>query len=53
MREWLAHWIVQDFYDPVWPNIAASAVCTIIVWLKLHSIHKHLKGKSDKQHDDV
>lgn len=46
MNAWFMHWVVNDFYTPVWPNIAASAVVGTILWFKLHAIHKHLRGKS-------
>lgn len=34
------HLLVDDFWTPVWPNLAASAVLGGPVWLKLHAIHK-------------
>jgi len=37
---WLYHWAWQDFYVPVWPNIAASAVLGPLIWLKLRAIQK-------------
>lgn len=43
MNEWFIHWIIHDFYNPVWPNVAASALVGSILWVKLHAIHKHLK----------
>jgi hypothetical protein len=43
MNAWFHHWIVVDFYDPVWPNIAASIVCA--VWavrrVKIHLNRHH------------
>jgi hypothetical protein len=38
------HYLIQDFYDPVWPNLAASAVCTAILWLKMHAVHKQVRA---------
>jgi hypothetical protein len=40
VTHWLYHWVYLDFYIPVWPNIAASAVLGPVVWMKLHAIHK-------------
>ena len=40
MTHWLYHWIVQDFYVPVWPNLVAEAVVTAFLWSKLHAMHK-------------
>lgn len=41
------HWLIQDFYDPVWPNIAASMVVGIWVVsrVKLH-LKRHKKWLS-------
>lgn len=46
MKDWFLHWIIRDAYDPVWPNIVASAIVGSVLWIKLHAIHRHLKGKS-------
>ena len=40
MSAWFHHWIVVDFYDPVWPNIAASILCA--VWA-VRRVKIHLK----------
>ena len=37
---WFHHWVIVDFYDPVWPNIAASILCA--VWA-VRRIKIHLK----------
>lgn len=34
------HYLVADFYDPVWPNIAASLVCLVAVFAKLRTLEK-------------
>jgi hypothetical protein len=60
VNAWFHHWIIVDFYDPVWPNIAASILCA--VWavrrIKIHLRRHHqlmvhhfspLHGK----HDDL
>ena len=36
----------------IWPNLAASGICTLIVWVKLHAIHRHLKRHHDS-HDNL
>jgi len=59
---WARHWLWNDFYVPVWPNIAASAILGI--WAlrrfirieklhrqhheKLDAIHKALQDKEEK-----
>jgi hypothetical protein len=40
VSHWFYHWAVQDFYNPVWPNIVASLIATGAIWAKLHAIHK-------------
>lgn len=45
MKEWFIHWIIQDLYTPVWPNVVASGLVGTMLWLKLHAIHKHVKRK--------
>ena len=40
MSGWFHHWVIVDFYDPVWPNIAASILCA--VWA-VRRIKIHLK----------
>jgi hypothetical protein len=37
---WFHHWIIADFYDPIWPNIAASILCA--VWA-VRRVKIHLK----------
>lgn len=43
MSGWFHHWIIIDFYDPIWPNIAASILCA--VWavrrIKIHLRRHH------------
>ena len=47
MLEFLHHWVWNDLWTPVWPNLAASAVTTIplLLW---H--HVHTTRKLDRQH---
>ncbi len=40
MRAWFHHWIIVDFYDPIWPNIAAPILCA--VWA-VRRVKIHLK----------
>jgi hypothetical protein len=43
MGAWFHRWIVVDFYDPVWPNIAAAGVCAAftISRVKTHMRNHH------------
>jgi hypothetical protein len=40
---WFHRWVIVDFYDPVWPNIAASILCA--AWavrrIKIHLRRHH------------
>jgi hypothetical protein len=29
-------WVNLEFWGPVWPNLVASAICSVLVWAKLH-----------------
>jgi hypothetical protein len=29
-------WLNRDLWSPIWPNLAASAICAFGVWAKLH-----------------
>ncbi len=40
MGDWLYHWVWADFWTPVWPNLAASFVLYIAVYLKMRSLAK-------------
>lgn len=40
MGLWLHRWILVDFWDPVWPNLAASFLVFIFVYLKVRSAKK-------------
>lgn len=59
MSGWLFHYVVQDFYYPVWPNIAASAV--LAVWAlrkfvrleKLHHKHHETHMRKLQEIDDA
>ena len=31
------HWVNVEFWQPIWPNLAASAICTAAVYLKLRA----------------
>lgn len=31
------HYLIVDFYDPVWPNLAASVVVGVAVWFRLRA----------------
>ena len=42
------HYLVQDFYNPVWPNLAASAVCTTLVVLRLRAHEKLHKARHEE-----
>lgn len=35
-----AHYVITDFYDPVWPNIAASAVLFVAMLAKFRALEK-------------
>lgn len=37
---WFTHYIVNDFYSPVWPNLAASAITATVA---VKRIRTHLK----------
>ena len=56
----LYHYLILDFYDPVWPNIAASAVLTVIVVGKLRAMeklrklhHREAMQQAQEHHDSV
>ena len=40
MGGWTYHWLYLDFWCPLWPNIAASAVVYAFVVVKLHAMQK-------------
>jgi hypothetical protein len=37
---WVNHWVYQDFYSPVWPNIVASILVAAWVTFKLRAHRK-------------
>jgi hypothetical protein len=51
LGHWIYHWVWLDFYVPVWPNIAASAVLGTAVFMKLHAMHKLHKRHFDWHKD--
>ncbi len=38
MGHWIYHWLYQDFWVPVWPNLAASLLVWAFMWWKLHAM---------------
>lgn len=38
---WFTHYVIDDFYSPVWPNLAASGICAIMA---VKRIKTHLKA---------
>lgn len=55
MNHLLYHWLVQDLYVPVWPNLVAETVVTAFIWSKLHAMHKlhrkHFEWHQGKEGD--
>lgn len=49
MNAWFHRWIVVDFYDPVWPNIAASIMCAVwaVSRIKVHLKNHHETVKAE------
>jgi len=50
---WLYHWIYLDAWVPIWPNLAASLVVYIFVYLKMRSlakVHEELKTLHIQHH---
>src|SRR6202044_2228175 len=33
----IIHWINTEFWGPIWPNLAASALCSAIVYVRLRA----------------
>ena len=56
MAGWLYHWLYLDFWCPLWPNIAASAVVYAFVTVKLQAMQKlheealALQARHHKEH---
>lgn len=52
LEAFLYHWLWQDLYVPVWPNIVASALLAVLVLVRVHflaAMHKaHHKEKLDQ-----
>lgn len=40
MGQWAYHWLYQDLWIPLWPNLAASLVVYVFMWVKLRSMQK-------------
>lgn len=40
MASWLYHYLYLDFYVPLWPNIAASAVVYVLVAARIRALRK-------------
>lgn len=56
MGTWFHHWILIDFWDLVWPNLAASLIVFIFVYLKVRSVKKlneELKELHLKHHHEL
>jgi hypothetical protein len=39
----LVHWLNRDLWGPIWPNLAASAICGVGVYLRVrvHLVRQH------------
>ena len=40
MGQWFYHWIYLDGWCPIWPNLAASLIVYVFVFLKMRSMTK-------------
>jgi hypothetical protein len=47
---WADHWLYQDFYSPVWPNIVASILVAAWVTFKLRA-HRKLQEQLRELHE--
>jgi uncharacterized membrane protein YcjF (UPF0283 family) len=50
---WAYHWLYQDFWAPLWPNLAASAVVYVFVLARLRALrklHEELTALQAKHH---
>jgi hypothetical protein len=50
---WFYHWVYQDAWVPIWPNLAASLIVYVFVYLKLKAmtdLHKEMLAVQDRHH---
>lgn len=52
MGNWLHHWFWIDFWTPVWPNLVASLVVYVFVFLKMRTI-TDLHKEQVRLHDEL
>lgn len=52
MGQWLYHWIYIDGWCPIWPNLAASLIVYVFVFLKMRSMTE-LHKEQVKLHDEL
>lgn len=40
-------WLVST-WGQVWPNLLADALVSGVVWVKVHTVHQHVRGLRDR-----
>jgi hypothetical protein len=53
VAHWIYRWVIEDLWYPLWPNLAASLVVYVFVWLKLRAMqemHRELKDLHNRHH---
>lgn len=56
MGSWLYHYLYQDFYSPVWPNLVASLVVYVSVMVKLRALrklHEELRDLHERHREEL
>lgn len=52
----MLHWFNLELWGPIWPNLAASAICTGAVWwrarIHLRRQHETLTGQVRQMRDE-
>ena len=52
MGQWLYHWVYIDAWCPIWPNLAASLIVYVFVFLKVRSMQE-IQKEQVKVHQEL
>lgn len=47
----MLHWINRDLWGPIWPNLAASAICTGAVWWRARIHLRRVRDEHAARHE--
>lgn len=55
MGHFFYHWVWMDLWGPVWPNLVASLVVYVFVFLKMRALadlHKEITSLQVRHHEE-